>query len=201
MDDMRVDVVLIGPINAGKSTVAALLGRALGWPVVDLDELSDGYYAEIGYDEQEAERRKTNGGIRARYDYWKPFEIHALERMLADHATRTCVFDLGAGHAVYEDPVLLARARRALAPYRNVVLLLPSPDPDESMRILATRLTEHADDPNTAPSAHRVEFVTSDLNRHLIEHHSFHDLATQTIYTAGRTAGDVSAEILKVVTG
>lgn len=190
-------MILIGPINAGKSTVAALLGDALGWPVVVLDDVSHGYYREIGFDEREADRREAAGGFRARYDYWKPFEIHAVERMLADHADRRCVFDFGAGHAVYEDPVLFERARQALAPYSHVVLMLPSPDLEESLRVLTSRVAE---DPHVDADSGRTRMVMRDINSHLIGHHSMYDLATRTVYSAGRTPDEVVADILATLT-
>jgi hypothetical protein len=61
------------------------------------------------------------------------------------HLHAGCVFDFGAGHSVYEDPALFARARAALAPFANVVLLLPSPDPDESVLRRRQRDGECAD--------------------------------------------------------
>ena len=50
-----------------------------------------------------------------------------------------CVMDFGAGHSVYEDEALFARVEAALEPYPNVILLLPSPDLDESVAILNAR--------------------------------------------------------------
>ena len=131
------DIILIGPIGAGKSTVGTLLAEALRLPQVRMDEVRRQYYAEIGYTRAQEDQLRETGGFEAVYWYWKPFEVHAVQRVLADH--RNCVIDFGAGHSVYEDPRLFERARRALAPYRNVILLLPSPDPDESVRVLRER--------------------------------------------------------------
>jgi len=186
----RDDIVLIGPVQAGKSTVANLLSATLGWPVVSLDEICGDYYREIGYDRDEADRLEANGGFRALYEYWKPFEIHAVERVLAEHADRGSIFDLGAGHAVYEDPALFARAVIALAPYRHIVLLLPAADPDECLRVLEARLDHN--DPG------RAHDVVRDLNRHLIEHRSFRELATLTVFNADQTPEATCREILSV---
>jgi ATPase subunit of ABC transporter with duplicated ATPase domains len=48
---MPADIVLIGPVRAGKSTQGKLLAKRLGLPQVSLDEVRYGYYKEIGYDE------------------------------------------------------------------------------------------------------------------------------------------------------
>ena len=72
-------------------------------------------------------------------NYWKPFEAQAVEPALTDYQG---VIDFGAGHSVYEDETLLARVQKALAPYPNVILLLPSPDLDESVAIVNARFSE-----------------------------------------------------------
>ncbi len=115
------------------------------------------------------------------YCYWKQFEIHAVERVLTEHSD--CVIHFGAGHSVYEDASYFARAEACLRPYANVVLLLPSPDLDESVAILGAR------------AAHTVEGV--ELTRHLITHHSSHALATLTVYTEGKTPEETRDEIVR----
>lgn len=181
---MRSDIILIGPMRAGKSTVGALLAARLGLPQCSMDDVRFDYYHEIGYDEDRAGQLHEQGGFLALYRYWKPFEIHALERLLADHHDR--VIDLGAGHSVYEDDTFFERARRALEPYTNVVRLLPSPDVEESMRILDER------------TGYRPE-MGFNINRHFVTHHSNGDLATLTVYTQGHTPDDMCDEILRWV--
>src|SRR5262249_21129849 len=127
---MHSSIILIGPIRAGKSVVAELLAEKLHMPHISLDDERWKYYAEIGYDEAEASRiAKTDDGIIGILEYWKPFEAHSVGRVLADYPNS--VIDFGGGHSTYDDPALFARVQSALAPYPNVVLLLPSPDPDE----------------------------------------------------------------------
>jgi shikimate kinase len=178
---MRSEIILIGPIGAGKSTQGALLAEKLQLPRAPMDDLRWAYYKEIGYDEELSKRIGEKEGFPAVYRYWKAFEIHAVERLLAGH--RDCVIDFGAGHSVYEEDELFARAQRALAPFANVVLLLPSPDLDESVRLLRER-TAMSEDP------------VFDLTDHFVRHHSNHDLATMVIYTDGKTPEETRDEIL-----
>jgi shikimate kinase len=183
VEDHRQGVILIGPIGAGKSTVGKLLAERLGVPQVAMDSVRFGYYKEIGYDEALADELGRREGFASKYRYWKPFEIYAVERVLSDH--RDCVIDFGGGHSVYEDDALFERARRALAPYANVVLLLPSPDLDESVRVLRERRGGPIID-------HGLDF-----DEHFVKHHSNHDLATLTVYTKDQTADQTCAEILR----
>ena len=163
-------VVLIGPVGVGKSTVAGLLADRMGWPHVSMDGVCAGYYTEISVDQAVAQRREHAEGVRVAYQSWKPLEAYAVERILADH--QHAVIDLGGGHSVQEDPTLFARVHAALAPVRNVALLLPSPDSEESVRILTER------------SAPPEGF---DWHRHFVAHPSNGVLAKLVVYTAGQT--------------
>lgn len=181
----RKEIILIGPIGAGKSTVGGLLSESLGIPQVSMDDVRFEYYKEIGYDTDYAATLRQEKGLPALIAYWKPFEVHAVERLLADH--RDCVFDLGAGHTVYEDSGLFERVSRALSPFRNVILLLPDPDVELSLDIM-----ERFD-----PVLQRDR----EINRHFLIHPSNSLLARHTIYWRGYTAEQTRDAVLAVVTG
>lgn len=175
------DIVLIGPMGAGKSTVGALLAKKLGLPQCSMDEHRWSYYQEIGYDEALAKQKRETEGAWAINHYWQPFEAYAVERLLADH--KNCVIDFGAGHSVYEDDALFQRVQRALAPYTNVILLLPSADLDESLRILHKRNEQLPED-------------IQQVNEHFVRHRSNYRLAKFTVYTKGHTPEGTCSKIL-----
>ncbi|MBW3625311.1 MAG: shikimate kinase [Armatimonadetes bacterium] len=186
---MRDQIILIGPIAAGKSTQGQLLAEKLGLPRVAMDDVRWDYYKEIGYSEDRQKEIGAEGGFTAVYRYWKPFEIHAVERLLSEHQACRCVIDFGGGHSVYEDDAYFERARRALEPYENVVLLLPSSDLDESVRILRERTGM------TPASEGDLDFC-----EHFVKHPSNHALAKIVVYTDGRTPEETRDEIASRVT-
>lgn len=186
------NVILIGPSGAGKTTLAKLLGAALGVPSLDLDKLRNAYYAEIGYVRAEAERVRAEGGMPALAAYWKPYEIYSVERLMQDYPTGH-VIAFGAGQSVYDDPAQFERARVALAAC-TVVLLLPSPDIEESIAILSARI--HAAEPELPDSFFPV---IEQMNRMFMSHPSNARLATHTVYTAGKTPEQTRDEILRLL--
>lgn len=181
---MPSDIILIGPQSAGKSTVGALLAKRLGLPQCSMDEHRWRYYKEIGYDEALAKQKRDSEGAWGIISYWKPFEAYAVERLLSER--KSCVIDFGAGHSVYDNPSLFQRVQKALLPYPNVVLILPSPDLDESVLILNER---NQDLPNDIRST----------NEHFVRHPSNYQLARFTAYTKEKTPEETCDEILRLI--
>ena len=181
---MPSDIILIGPQTAGKSTVGKLLVDRLDLPQCSMDEQRWNYYKEIGYDEVLAKQKRETEGAWGIIRYWKPFEAYAVERLLSDYTN--CVIDFGAGHSVYDDPLLFQRVQQALSPYPNVVLLLPSPDLKESIRILNERNKHLPDD-------------IRNTNEYFVRHPSNHKLARFTVYTKAKTPKETCNEILRLV--
>jgi shikimate kinase len=183
---MPKDIVLIGPARTGKTTLGLLLSESLGLPQVTLDDLRWKYYQEIGYDSNLAQHIRQTGGFVALVFYWKLFDAYAVERVLADH--RDCVIDFGAGHSVYESQELFTRVKEALAPYPNIVLLLPSPDPDKSISILNNRTRDL-----TGSFGQGFNW-----NEYFVRHHSNYELAKFVVYTQGKTPEETRDEILRL---
>jgi shikimate kinase len=175
--------VLIGPVRTGKSTLGKLLAERLGVLQVSLDEERLRYYKEIGYDDRLAQEIRSRGGFLALVLYWNLFDAHAVERLLSEH--HDCLFDFGGG--IYWNDEVLSRVQRTLQPYRNVVLILPSPDVEESVRLLRERDQNPPGDLNF------------DFNTYFIKHPSYSTLARFVVYTAGKTPNETCDEILELV--
>ena len=189
---MHEPIILIGPIGTGKTTLAALLAEKLGITHHELDEYRWTYYNEIGYDQEAVDKIQAEKDFLALYRYWKPFEIHAVERVLADCPDG--VISFGAGHSVYEDEALLERARHALAPYDNVILILPCEDLDEAATFFKARHLEEA-----RQEGFEVWPDVLELMEHFVRHPSNRSLAKHVIYTQGKTPEQSCAEIIQLI--
>ena len=174
------DIILIGPEGTGKSTIGKLLSQKLNLPQVSMDEIRWKYYREIGWKADTQKQIREQEGFAGVYRYWKRFELYGIERLLSEHSN--CVIDFGAGHSVYEDDTF-ACASELLSPYENVVLLLPSPDLDESFDILQKR--------------NQITINGMEINCFFMTHPSIYNLAKQVFYTKGKTPEEIKEDILK----
>jgi shikimate kinase len=179
----RTEIVLIGPVRCGKSTLGRLLAEWLGLPQVSLDDVRLQYYKEIGFDEGFASEIRQKGGFLVFMFYRELFSAYAVERILSEH--HQCVFDFGAG--IFENDEMFARVKKALADFPYIVLILPSPTPEQSLQILADR------DPHPPADLHL------DINRRFLQHHTYYDLAKFTVSTEGKTPEQTCQEILELL--
>ncbi len=186
---MRSVVILIGPMSVGKSTLAKMLAKKLRVPRVELDEVRQRFYGEIGYSERYASEIVGREGMQGLIEYWKPFEAHAVERALETY--RNCVIDFGAVHSVYEDELLFQRVQKALQPFKFVIQILPSPDLDRSVEILNQRFSEML-----IKEVGKSDPDLLALNEHFVRHPSNRLLAKHTFYTEDTPAKKTCQAIL-----
>lgn len=179
-------IILIGPMGAGKSTIGILLAERLKLKRVELDEIRWDYYDAIGYDRDAARQLHEQGDLSALAAFFKPLEAQSVVRAVAEYAG--FVIDFGAGQSVYEDDALLTTVKNALNPLPNVILLLPSPDIEESIRILHTRI------PPDVPLPLIPQFMS--LNEQFVRHPSNGALAKIIVYTQDRTPEQTCDEII-----
>jgi shikimate kinase len=184
---MRAEIVLIGPVAAGKSAVGALVSHALRLPHVDMDKVGDAYYEAAGFPLAELDRRMAEDFFGA-YTWAKASLPFAVEGVLRDHSD--CVFSLGAIHTHFEEPELFARTKAALSPFEHVVLLLSSADEAHAVGVLRDR--------SLRQRGMSWIFDGYDFFERWVRGPCNGELATHVVYTDGRTPEQTRDDVLAI---
>jgi shikimate kinase len=188
---LRSEPVLIGPAFVGKTTIGALLAERLGLAFVDLDEVGDEYYRAAGMSLADFRAEIETRGYSRAHRWWQPARVAGVQGVLANHPRS--VVALGAGHTHYEDEAYFHIVREALAPFVNVLLLLPEADVDRSVEILRHRAL--------AGSDHTWFHDGRDWLREWCESAQNVALSTHTVCTADRAADETADHIVWLVGG
>ena len=186
---MNSNIILIGPVGAGKSTQGKLVAEALNMQSISLDEIADKYYEEYGFGMSKfGEVYKKSGFLEAYRQWWSALAF-AAKRVTTDYTN--CVIDYGAGHSHYENTNLFESVSESLAHVSNVILLLPSSDLDKSISILRQRSIEQR----------KRDWIHDgyDFMEHWVKDDCNHLLSTATIYTEGKEPEQTRDEILKII--
>jgi hypothetical protein len=102
------------------------------------------------------------------------------------------VIAFGWPHSIYDDEKQLQRAKAALKPFPYSVLLMPSPDMQESLRVFRQRYRD------TAPHFTEAQIDEwLDEFRGFIMHPSNSQLAKLTLYTAGKSPEETCEDIIR----
>lgn len=167
-------ILLIGPMGTGKSTISKKLTEATNMPRISLD------------DREQLQNFYQN---RGRFTNFKDFEFYLTSSVLTS-MQEPSIIDFGAGHSVYENPIMFYEMRRLIGKFKNVELILPSENIDESLKIINERISSRKAN---------GQQNTFDINRHFIESPCNYVLATDVIYTQNMTQDEITNVILKQI--
>lgn len=163
-------IILIGPMGTGKSTIAKLL----------VDKLEN----VQGFSVDSRSQFETMYKKEKRFRSFKNFEFVLTGNILSSLKS-PCIIDFGAGHSIYEDPIVRKKMREICSQFKNIILLLPSKDNETSRRILLERRKIQ---PGSNKDKDNWYFITAPNN---------YELATDIIYEEGKSVEEISEEILE----
>ena len=172
-------IILMGPIGAGKSTLAELLAKELGQPRCCYDDVKSSYRRKIGFDPEMAQSINDQQGLYAMLSYMNEFKSQILEPIINDHPGH--VIDLGGGAQCFDEPHQIERARKAFASIAEIFLLLPSKD-------LATNIASLPGLKENQP-----------INAYLIMHPTNQLFAKKTVYTFGKKPEETMRDIISLL--
>lgn len=166
-------IILIGPMGVGKSTIAEELYEKTKLPKISLDDRN--FLSSI-YSQRE------------KFDNFKDFEFYLTTRVLSG-INQPTVIDFGAGHSIYENPLMFIEMKKFLSKFQNVVFLIPSQDKEISLNIVNQRLTKKRN----------VNKQQLNDNRHFVYSPCNESLATITEYTFNKSPEEIANDIIEQI--
>lgn len=125
--EIRDEIILVGPMGVGKTTLALHLSEKLGLLNYPIDRLKWYYRFKKGYNLAKGTNILKEKGFQELANYFNDyFDNNDLAQILDEF--RGGIFDFGASHSHYDNYSDLLEAKRILAPFPNVILLLPTDD-------------------------------------------------------------------------
>lgn len=141
MENINSNIVIMGPIGVGKSSVAQELAKQLCLPRIGLDEQRKRIYKQTSFSSEELERQYSLNGIMRWYIYQKPYELLSVGVILSEYSNT--VIDFGGGQSVYDDDEKQATEfLHLMEPVKNSILLMPYKDADKSISFLSKRINK-----------------------------------------------------------
>ena len=165
-------ILLIGPMGAGKSTISKRLSEVTDMPRISLD------------DRKQLQNFYQN---RVRFTNFKDFEFYLTSGVLTS-IKEPSIIDFGAGHSIYENPIMFYEMQKLIKRFNNIELILPSENMDESLKIINKRISSRGKN---------ISEGSFDLNKHFIKSHCNYELASDIIYTQNMTIAEIADLILK----
>lgn len=178
-------ILLIGPVGVGKSTIANILLRKTELAYVGLDNLSEFYLNHYGYDFNKGKKLVDSKEYLEYLKYRQSFNFLFTKRIL-DNIDRPSLIEFGGSDTITNKDEEKEKLKSSLKQFKNVILLLPSQNDEESQKILEFRMKSEKNE----------EFFNY-INRFLITNKINEEYATNIVYTAVKNPDQVVEEILK----
>jgi hypothetical protein len=186
------NIILIGPLATGKSTIAAKLSEITGLLNFPIDKLKWYYRFKNGYNLQTSTDILVNKGFEELIVYVEAFfGTNELKSILNEFEG---IIDLGATDSYCDNLQRMRELKSFFHDFPNIFLIMPSKNKKKSKEILDQRLYKRYEkDPLKAPvmgsyMKMNEKFINSNYNRQIAKH---------VIYTADKSIETIAQEILK----
>ena len=188
---MGRSVILVGPRCSGKTLTGKELARISGVPFVDADEV----FVELYH--------KSLSDFVAEYGWgrFRDGETKTIEKICSrDQGTRIVLTPGGGAVAHDQGEEYRQRNVELLRAFGTIIYLLPTPDLEESARILHARMQA---DQQTAgqrpPLTEEKDPFREMLDKVKQRHHYYLKAADEVLYTEGKTVQEVARDIAELV--
>lgn len=192
---IRNEIILIGPMAVGKSTVSIQLAEKLGISYFPIDEIKWYFLYRNGYNISTAKKILLTKGFEGKMNYfYKYFGVEEVRQILDEF--KGGVLDFGATHTYHVNKMSFNKIKYLLSQFHNVFLLLPTDNLKNNIKILNRRITDRY-----IESYKNSQIIQSYLNYNnlLLSSKKFNLLTSNIIYTESKSIEQIVSEILENV--
>jgi shikimate kinase len=186
----KITILIIGPMGAGKSSVALALSKRLGIRNVSMDKLQHYYYYKYGYSNLEAQAAESREGFKGYIDYCKQFHLQFIQE--AVETFEGSIIDFGGNHTYFDEEQTNQAVYESLKKQKNVILLLPSENMETNVQVLNSRLKKRF-----AKKPQRYESFAIE-NIKFLKDPLIYDIANYVFFTLDKELDDLIDEIVEI---
>lgn len=190
-DSNRHEIILIGPMLVGKTTVANAVKKLVHQDVLSLDAIRLKYFDQIGYDSYLASTIEEQYGLFGKLRYWKPFELYTVENVFSEY--QNCIFDFGAGFSVFDDEIMASKIKALFKQFTNVFMLLPYEDSNKSLTVMTQRFLARENGDSKLLTDESISFM-----KYLLQHPLNKELSKHTFYCEDSSTDDIARKIISI---
>jgi predicted AAA+ superfamily ATPase len=190
----KENIILIGPLGVGKSTLALKLSEKTGILNFPIDHLKwyyrfkNGYNLQLGTEILKA--KGFDGLIKYASNY---FSVNELREVLSGF---NGILDLSATDTYCDNSMVLEQLFDLFNPFENIFLILPTNSLEQNMSILSKRLRKRY-------GTHEFKDLILDSyigkNNQFLKSETNYVFAKHIIYTEGRDINEICDEIINKV--
>ena len=152
--------------------------------------MADIYMPMFGFEKKEAVEKYKSNNIEDYIKYKEPFRFKFVSHMITS-LDRPTILDFGA-----EDTLFFGENREIikemLSRFKNVIQILPTSNPSESLKILEDRWQSDR-------SEYKIGNIYDKVNWYLLNDSLNNDLATITVYTENKSPEEITDEIIELI--
>lgn len=175
---LNMSIVLMGPRGVGKTKVSNILAEEFKINHISLDSLRIWKYRD----------EMNELGL---FPLSEEGHAYVVERTVQDYSHQECILDFGYLHSLYKSEEAANKIKNLLQPFKNVILLLPSPEIKESEEILLQMNGQQM-------GVEQLEIINKE-NQKFLRNPYVETLVKQTVYTKDLSFEEVAERIKKVL--
>lgn len=173
-DVLLNSILFIGPMCSLKSSTSSMMSSMLNMPRVSLDDRDT---LKEYYDKKDE------------FKDVKDFEFYLTGSVLTSLKI-PAIIDFGAGHSVYENPIMFYEFQKLMSRFSNIIYMTPSLDKEKAIQILNERLLDRN-------SKITPEFF--EANRHFVNMPCNESVSTIREVTDGKEIDEICSDVISKI--